>query len=164
MKGPRWAKKDRAFNTATRCRSRDERGLPGHVADNVSRHFGVWAFGRDQQVDCREQGVGLDRTAQDEYPLAVIVDQAQGRGDIQSVPLGIPFLRLHHLCCFLAFEAGLQSRGGVGVLRAAGQSEAIALGVQKHPDHGTPERLAPLQLAYALGQFCSTAGRRFVLG
>ena len=37
-----------AFDTATRCRSRDDRGLPGHVADNVSGHLGN--IGCAQQV------------------------------------------------------------------------------------------------------------------
>lgn len=132
-------------------RNRDERGLPGHVADYVSRHFGVWAFGRDQQVDRRKQGVGLDGAAQGQDPLAVIVDQAQGGGDIQSVALCIPFMRLYHLGYFLTFKTGLQGGGVLGVLRVAGQSKAIALGVQEYPRHLAPERFASFQLTCALG-------------
>ena len=52
-------------------RSLQDRGLPGHVADNVGRHFGCGAGGRSrrvagrifgrQHVHGRQQGIALDR-------------------------------------------------------------------------------------------------------
>lgn len=151
-----------AFNSAPRCRSRDERSLPGHVADHVSRHFGN--IGRAQQVHRREKSIGFDGALQRQRALGLIVDQAQGWRGIQSVLLRLRFLLVYDLGNVFAGQATLQAWRRTRIGDVAGKPAAIALGVQVDPDHCSPEALAAFELANAFDQPRFTAGGGFVLG
>jgi len=82
-------------------RSLQDRELPGHVADNVGRHFGCGGGGRSrrvagrvlgrQHVHGREQGVSLDRPLQQDGLAGLAIEQPQRwRGGYAALDGSLP--------------------------------------------------------------------------
>mmetsp|Transcript_21056 Transcript_21056/g.81522 ORF Transcript_21056/g.81522 Transcript_21056/m.81522 type:complete len:276 (-) Transcript_21056:3360-4187(-) len=146
-------------------RSLEDRGLPGHVAEGLGRHFlrcSVGGAAGRQQVDGRQQRIAFHRAMQQQRLAGLAILQPQRGRDLDALLRGARRLRADQRVRAITVEALLGGRRDAWIAQALGQALAVAAGVRIDPFDRPPERGRAAGLTNALDQARIGSRRRLV--